>query len=396
MSRLWMWFILLNKRLYKKLTYVLFLVLIPVLVLLLSFAGKESSGVISVILAQEDPENALSNGIVEQLEQNTVIIAFQEKTPEEARQLLHAGKADAAWIFPENMEDRILAYVTDGPDRDGLVRVVEREQTIPLRLAREKLCSVIHQQAVRQTFLDYIRQAAPETARISDQQLLDYLDHTAVAGELFEFYDISGNRRDGSADYLTAPIRGLLAVLAAVSAMVTAMYYQADHDRGIFSLLPEKYRALGEFGYQLISAFNILLFVEVALAVTGLQVSFVAELLSFFLYSICCGLFGILLRTVFGGRRGIAVLIPVMTIVMLAVCPVFFDLAAVRQLQYLFPPTYFVNCAYNHKYFLYFAGYDLVLAVICIVAGGSKKIFVRFGKGKNPRNEGVLYESEEF
>ena len=378
MKKLWMWFLLLNKRLYKKITYVCFLILIPVFVLLLSFTGSEASGIISVILSQEDPQNALSNVIVEDLMQNSIVIAFREETPEEAQKQLRAGKADAVWIFPEDMEDRLLAYVTDQRSSDGFIRVLEREQTVPLRLAREKLCSAVQKQAVRLTFLDYVHQAVPETREISDQQLLAYLDETAVSGDLFEFYDMSGNRRDGSGDYLTAPIRGLLAVLAVVSAMVTAMYYQADYDRGIFCLLPEKYRMFGELGYQLISSFNILLFIDLALVITGLNVLIWIEVLNFILYSICCGLFGILLRTIFGGRRGVAVLIPVMTIVMLAVCPVFFDLASVRSLQYLFPPTYFVNCAFNHKYFLYFVGYDLALAVICAATGWLKRKITRW------------------
>ena len=378
MKRLWMWFVLLNKRLYKKITYVCFLVLIPVFVLLLSVTSGEASGVISVILSQEDPQNSLSNVIVEDLMHNSIIIAFREETPEEARKLLQAGKADAVWIFPENMEERLLAYVTDQRSGDGFIRVLEREQTVPLRLARERLCSTVQKQAVRLTFLDYLRQIAPETEEISDQQLLAYLDNTAVSGELFEFYDMSGNRREGSGNYLTATVRGLLVVLAAVSAMVTAMYYQQDYDRGIFCLLPEKYRMFGELGYQLISSVNILFFIDLALVITGLNVLIWVEILNFVLYSICCGLFGILLRTILGGRRGVAVLIPVMTIVMLAVCPVFFDLAAVRGLQFLFPPTYFVNCAFNHKYFLYFVVYDFALAVICAAASWLKRKLARW------------------
>ena len=47
------------------------------------------------------------------------------------------------------------------------------------------------------------------------------------------------------------------------------------------------------------------------------------------------------------------VLLPLLVVVMLLVCPVFFDLAMFRSLQYLFPPTYYVNAIYNTKYLLF-------------------------------------------
>lgn len=377
MKRLLMWFVLLNKRLYKKITYVGFLILIPLLVILFSAAAKESSGLVTVVLAREDPQDALAAAITEQLKEDTLVIAFREETPQAALELVSAGKADAAWIFPADLQSCLKAYINGDSGSEGFVHVVEREQTVPLRLAREKLSAAVHTRSVEVTFLQYIRQIAPETEAVSDRELLTYLDNTRVSGELFEFYDIYGNRREETANYLTTPIRGILAVLAVISAIVTAMFYQSDLDRGIFSLLPEKHRSLGEFGYQMISSANILAFVLIALGFAGLTVSLWTELLLFVLYSLCCALFGMVLRGLFGGRRGLAVLIPVMTVVMLAVCPVFFDLAVVRRLQFLLPPTYYVNCAYNYKYFGYLVLYILALFVILLAVSWLKQALRR-------------------
>ena len=49
---LWLW--MLTKRLYKKPTFLVILVLIPALVLCYSAAAKEESGMITVALASED------------------------------------------------------------------------------------------------------------------------------------------------------------------------------------------------------------------------------------------------------------------------------------------------------------------------------------------------------
>ena len=379
MKKLLMWFVLLNKRLYKKITYVGILLLIPVLVFLFALTAKDSGGIVKVVLAQEDPKDAFAGQIIQELQKDSNVISFQEADPDDAITLVSAGKADAAWIFPEDLAGCLKDYVNKEKNSDGFIRIVEREQTVPLRLSRERMGAVLHNQAVRITFLKHIREVAPETKEMDDEILLEYLEKTDVSGQLFAFYDIYGNRREESANFLTTPIRGLLAVLAVISATVTAMYYQSDLDRGFFSLLPERQRKFGEFGYQMISSMNILLFVTAALLLADLGAGIWTELLIFLLYGICCALFGMVLRAVFGGRRGLAVLIPVLTIVMLAVCPVFFDVGYLRKLQLLLPPTYYINSAFNPKYLIYLAVYDIVLLMICVVIGFAKSMVRKMG-----------------
>jgi len=374
MRKLLMWFVLLNKRLYKKITYVGILLLIPILVVLFTLTVKDSGGIVNIVLAQEDPKDSFASQIIRELYNDSAVIAFQEASPEDAIELVSAGKADAAWILPADLTGRLTDYIYEEKNSDGFIRIIEREQTVPLRLAREKLGAVMHRQSVKITYLKHIREVAPETREMDDHMLLGYLERTDVSGQLFAFYDIHGNRRDDTANFLTTPIRGLLAVLAVISAIVTAMYYQSDLDRGIFSLLAERHRVYGEFGYQMISSVNILFFVTVTLLLTGLGTKLWVEVLLFFLFSICCALFAMLLRMFFGGRRGLAVLIPVLTIVMLAVCPVFFDIGYLRKIQFLLPPTYFINGAYSFRYLIYLAGYDILLLVLYVTTVNLKRI----------------------
>lgn len=365
MKKIFMWFLLLNKRLYKKITYIAILLLIPVFVAIFSISAKEPSGIVTIALANENPNNVVTKEIIQELKRDTKVISFQELSPEMAKANVSAGKVDAAWIFPADMTRRVMAYINHENNCTGFITVIEREQTIPLMLSREKLSSAVHTQVVKQTFLKHVREVAPEAANASDQELLDFLYNADVSGELFEFRDIDGNERNENVNYLTAPIRGILAVLVAVCAMVTAMYYQNDLDHGIFALLPERKRVFAEFGYQMISAINIMVFVVAALLIAGLGAALWKEIVIFLLVTIGSSLFGMLMRMIFGGRRGMAVMIPVMTIVMMVVCPVFFDFDSVRLLQYVLPPTYFINCAFNKLYFLYLAIYDLALFIIC-------------------------------
>ena len=119
---------------------------------------------------------------------------------------------------------------------------------------------------------------------------------------------------------------------------------------------------------------NILFFVLIALISAGLNVKLWQELLLFVLYSVCCGLFGMALRAVLGGGRILAVLLPVLTLVMLVVCPVFFDIPQLRWLQLMFPPTYYITGAYHDKYMLYMVLYSGGLALICLGVNYLKRI----------------------
>ncbi len=373
MKRIFTWFVLLNKRLYKKITFLCILLLIPLLVGTFQLVARQPSGVASVVLACYEPQDPLCRELVDSLKRDTRIISFQEDTPENAKILVSAGKADGAWIFPKDMKACLQAFVAGESGKRSFVQVIEREATVVMGLARERLSGVLFEEAVREVYLRSVREHAPMAADRSDEELLTYLHNANVTGQLFEFYDIYGNQKDEAGNYLTAPLRGLLAVVAAIGSAVTAMYYQKDKENGIFSLLPERYIVLGEFGYQMVSAWNIMAVVLFALVLSGLSVNIFLELALFVLYSICCSIFGMLLRLIFGGGKWLAVWLPVISLLMLVICPVFFDAAAMQKLQFAFPPTYYITGAYNYSYLTYCLCYTGGLFLLCgIIAAGKR------------------------
>ncbi len=375
MKRIAAWFLLLNKRLYKKATFLCMLLLIPVLVGAFQVAAQQPSGVVTVVLACREPQDALCAEIIEELRSETRIISFIEDSPQNALTAVAAGKADAAWIFPEDMAGCIREFVSGDMESEGFIRVIERETTVVLGLARERLSGAVFEKAVREAYLSSVRELAPEAQERTDRELLDYLYNANVTGQLFEYYDIYGNRKTETANYLTAPLRGLLAILVAVGSMVTAMYYQKDKENGIFSLLPEQFLPLGELGYQLISSLNMMAVVLLSLMFSGLSVSIWSELLLLFLYSICCGVFGMVLRSVFGGGKVLGACLPVMILLMLVICPVFFDIAAMQKLQLLLPPTYYITGAYNYNYLCYMLLYIGAMGLLYAAVTAGKRIF---------------------
>jgi hypothetical protein len=100
---------------------------------------------------------------------------------------------------------------------------------------------------------------------------------------------------------------------------------------------------------------------------TGTAVSLPRELLTTLLYCLCVAAFSMLLRRVTLGIRGLGMVTPLLVVIMLVICPVFFDLGALRQIQYLLPPTYYIHGAYHGRYLLLMLIYGTAALVLCRV-----------------------------
>lgn len=356
MRKAFIWFVLLSKRLYKKITFLSVLLLIPIVVVAFDSAAQSDSGIVTVLLTCEEPQDALAQEIIQELMDEPGLILFRQCEAAEARDLVSRGEADTAWVFPTALEEKLIAFSEKGGNGGGLIQIWERESNVPVRLAREKLSTALYVHCSRFLYLRYVRDNAPQSSEVSDETLLAYLDRTDIQGELFAFYDLAGNVRSTDANYLTAPVRGILAVLVAIAAMITAMFYQKDLDRGMFALHSSRGRILNEFLYQLVSSLNLMAAVFVALVLSGQAANIGIELVWLLLYSACCAVFGVTLRWLFGGKLWMAAMLPASVLLMLVVCPVFFDIPKLRSLQLLLPPTYLIQGVF-----------DLTMIVRCII-----------------------------
>ena len=159
-------FMLLNKRLFKKPSFVIILCMIPLVVFGLKLISKQESGIVRIALVNlaEDGEDAVSGAgdIIDRLTGNDSVFLYSECASEEdALEMLEADSVDAVWIFPEDYDERVAAFTQgliteqNGTDtgkrgdknnrgraggKDGnAVTVIEREDTVLLQLARLEL-----------------------------------------------------------------------------------------------------------------------------------------------------------------------------------------------------------------------------------------------------------------
>lgn len=250
MRKLLQWFWLLNKRLYKKPTFLVLMALIPLCVMALSFAAQRSSGFLHVALGQGDANDPISSRIVQDFLAEKSLIRFTlAESPEAAVEMVRTGNADVAWVFPADMQGRIQQFLKNKSRRNAVVQVVERETTVFTRIVQEKLTSEIYVHCAKAQYLQHMRKEFEALNELSDQQLMDFYENTALSEELFVFEDVEGNvRKEGQTNYVTAPIRGLLAVLVCLCAGAATIYYMRDEQVGTFALVKESQRLFVALG----------------------------------------------------------------------------------------------------------------------------------------------------
>lgn len=356
------WLLMLTKRLYKKPAFWAILIIIPIVIFAYGLTAQEDSGMITVVLSAEDPDNAFSASLIDELKDSSDVIRFTVKEdPSVAEEMVYNGAADAAWIVSSSAREDLKAFVSGHYSGKGFVRVVVREDTVPLLLANEKLSGQLFVHSAKACFLEYLRDD-PALADVSDAGIMGYFDSLSIEDDLFLYDYVSGSQNsDNARNYLLMPVRGILSVVVLIGAMAAAMFYIADDSDGLFSWISLRKKTYAEFACQVIALGNIMAVVLIAIFAADLHVSIFRELLVSALYVLCCAAFGQLVRIICRTGQCIGMVMPILAIVMLVVCPVFISLPGLKPLQMLFPPTYYLNAIYNNTYLVYFVFYTLII-----------------------------------
>ena len=358
------WCYLLNKRLYRKPIFLALLLLIPLLTFGYTSISREDSGIMTVALAQQDNSDALAGQIIADLMESSQLIRFRRcNTPQEAQELVSYGKADSAWIFDGDLQNKICAFVEKPTAKNAFIQVIEREESVILLLTREKLSGLVFTYVSPEIYLQYIEKNVPELSSVPRQTLLAHYNSVALDGSLFSF--ATRGEAPKAHNYLLTPVRGMLGIITMLCGMTAAMFYTEDRKQGLFSRIALKYLPGAEFVCQLIAVGNIALAATLSLWLSGLAGNFLTELALLILYVPCVSLFSMVLRRIFRGIRALGVLTPLLIVITLCACPVFLDLAPLRTLGLLLPPTYFIRGAYDTVYIFYMTCHCAICAGLC-------------------------------
>jgi len=356
MTRMLKWFWMLSKRLYKKPSFLVLVLLIPLCVAFFAGAAQEDSGFVHIVLACEQADDPIANAVMADLVSQDGLIRFtQHPTTQEALEAVQTGQADEAWIFPADTQGQIDGFVTG--KAKYIVKTVTREETVTTKLSREKLAAAIYPYCAKAYYIDYVRSEFSQLDHLTDQELSVYFHEVKVNENLFVYGNPADLSGDQNINYLTAPVRGLLAVLMLLCGTAATLYYFQDEAAGTFAWVRQNRKGLTALCCVVTATVNIAVILLLSLCFSSLAGNLLREIGALVLYALCCGAFCLLLKQIFSTVRTFAAIVPLVAVIMLGLCPVFFDFRGWFVWQHLLPPTYYINASYDSRYFLYMLGY---------------------------------------
>lgn len=360
--------LLLNKRLLKKPSFLLILAAVPVLVAAVGIISEQHSGIVSVALSAYDPDDHLSAEIIEKLssDENGVERFVKCDTPKEAEDMVRYGKADGAWIFQNDLEKKIADFAFDLDKEHAFVSVIEREETIALELAREKISGVLSEYISRAIMRDFSKNNLPDLREKSLEELDVYFDNAYATDDIFQFsYLDSGEPTDDlDLDIIILPIRGILSVTVVLAGLAVGLYYMKDESAGSFFRLKRGERPVFVYAYQLTGIVDVTIVMLVSLFIAGIASAPWREIAAAALFCPAVASFCILIRRICGKAGRLAAVTPLLTVALIAVSPIFFNMAELRGIQILTPTYYYLRSIHQPVYLGYMAIYAAIAALI--------------------------------
>ena len=370
--KLLLWYGLLTKRQLKRPAYLALLLLVPLLALAVTLSARQDSGIVTVAVACEDPSDPVSAAAVDRLLSGKSVLRFLiYEGAEDARDAVICGKVDAAWIFHADAAETLERHVQKG--RGAIVTVIEREDNVFLKLAREKLYAAVYPDLSYTMFRRFLETMPGASGLLGEQELRGYYESGTMDKEIVLFAYADGSEMQNPDSYLVAPLRGLLSLLIVLSGLASGMYcFREEREETFVWLSPGKRRLLPLVSHMT-AILPVAAAVLLALTVGGLLTNPVYELLLMLCFSMASAAFCELVRSFCPNEAQMGALIPVLTAVMLVLCPVFLNFGLLRPVQYLLPPFYYLNAVHSAAYLCGMMLYTVTAAVLVTALSGRKR-----------------------
>ncbi len=369
MKRLLLWYGLLSKRLLRKPSFLILLLCVPLLAGAMTLAVKQEKSFVSIAIVCGTDDPAARRSTDRLLHSASLVRCTEYESEAEARAAVMSAQADAAWIFRDESADELQRFVSNRGTR-GAVLIVEREETVFLRLAREQLAAAIYPEVSRMLFRSFLIErlgASPEAPAAFFEQ---YYQTRVTDDPVIIFSRDDGSDPSSTADFLAVPVRGLLALLLVLTGLASAMYLNEEERRECYLRLSRGRRRFLPLLCHLTALLPMALVILIALRLSGLLGAWPQELGRMLLYCVSAAVFSELIRKLCRSQALLGALIPVLMALMMALCPVFLDLKMLEPVRHLLPPYYYLNAVRSNQYVWQLAVYTCIAAIPAVLLPG--------------------------
>ena len=360
-------YLLLLKRFFRKKSYILMLLLVPLMVFLLKEVGHGQDNIMSIgvyIPGNDASSEALRENLIDETGAITYLFYDAE---EELRSDVANKTISEGWVVPKNL-DALVEQMASNQIPEERVQVVIREAGLSHLLGKEILCSRIYPSVAKQLLVNYLSinlyQGTPTIAELAEIE--KKFDSFGLSESLFKAGYLDSSEVVDSAVILM-PLRGILAMWLMLCGIATSMYYLEDQDNGLFVWWHTKVRFLRDLGYYAIAFVGPTIITIVGLIYSGSFTSVFRELPALLLYVLSTIFFAMILRILLRNKRFLGILTPVLIISATLLSPVFVDLRELRQIQKYYPALHYLSSIHDDHYLITLFVYTVLFGGLVIL-----------------------------
>ncbi len=346
----WLW--LTAKRLLKKPSFVLILLMLPAVLLLYRALITEDDGKLHVAVFFEDKDDVAVTFLAEMTERVPDAFLFYEcEEEEDLYSDVAAGRAECGYVFSADMAGKIVS----GEWR-GMITAVVSERTVYGSFVNEivydKLNHVLGFEVVRdylvnKSDLGIEEKTASEQlkksyeAAMNSPAIVEYVSVSGITGEIEEESAVKAE------SVLTKPIRGTVAIFVLLTGLAGLVFWYQDDAEGRFRVMARERRPLISFASILLPTVMAGIAGWVCLAVSGLWTRTGRELVTMGVYMLLVAAFCNILRFLIPSVHAVCATIPILTLISYLCCPILLDVAtifpAIRFLRAVLLPQYYLR-----------------------------------------------------
>ena len=352
MKRMGMWILLMTKRLMKKPSFIIILVLLPVILVMYRFIITEDDGTIRACVYVPEGSDEYTKQLAEHLAEAEYSARFYlVDSEDDLYSDVIAGRAEVGYVFPKDMNERFLTK-----NWDGAVRMVVSDTSQLAPFVNEFVTVVIYTDMMEDYIADYLVNRSGLELRDEDIRpiIRENLAKQAQKGTLFDiaYRDYYKNEEVSKEEvmaenYLMKPIRGTVALFVLLAGLAGLVFWFQDNAEGRFKVMSHEKRPVINYGSLLLPTALSALVGMVCIIIAGLCGNIFLELLTMLLYVIFVTGVCEIIRVIVPSVNAVCAAIPILAIASYLCCPILIDLKkvlpVVSYLRKILPPDYYLE-----------------------------------------------------
>ncbi len=353
MKRTMTFFLLFVKRLCRKPSFVLILLLMPAMVISMRFIIEEDDETVRVAVLCED-KNEKMNVVMDNLTGNSDLVKFYKSDSlTELRTDVLTNDAECGIVFTDGVWDALVEE-----DADEKIVIYQSSKSSYTDYIQEMVYSAFFSELAQYRLESYLDKYSLQSY-VTEAERNEYIearyDEYMKEGGTFEIYftdesmdsgnDVSSVAGDNS--YLFKPVRGILAVIMMAASLAGAVFRTIDEKDGVYKTLSYREKPYINLAAVFIPTMLSCITALVCIFAAGVNKGTGAEIGRMTLYCLLLTGFSNLLRCVINSEALLCSLLTMLTAASMIGCDIVINLAAfvkgIKVIRWVLPVGYYME-----------------------------------------------------